>query len=150
MKRTWPSSSRDLRFCESSISASLEVWRKYLYTIFLAAGCQANARVAKSGSYEAFPMLRIGKRRIKRKRRRIGLACAALFCMTAQSLHNMSKFFPFFVVADAIGKNALNTRKNISKWPNRFVRGELPNIFSEKLRLGIGNNPVCQNTRADT
>ena len=34
----WPSSSRDLRFCESSISASLEVWRKYLYTIFLAAG----------------------------------------------------------------------------------------------------------------
>ncbi len=33
--RTPPISSRDLRFCESSISASLEVWRKYLYTIFL-------------------------------------------------------------------------------------------------------------------
>jgi hypothetical protein len=28
----------DLRFCESSISASLEVLGKYLYTIFLAAG----------------------------------------------------------------------------------------------------------------
>jgi hypothetical protein len=34
MKRTWPISSRDLRFRELSISASLEVWRKYLYTIF--------------------------------------------------------------------------------------------------------------------
>src|SRR5207237_9061626 len=33
MKRTWPISSRDLRFCESSISATLEVWCKYLYTI---------------------------------------------------------------------------------------------------------------------
>jgi hypothetical protein len=46
-----------LRFCESSISASLEVWRKYLYAICLAVGCQTNARIAKSGSYEAFPML---------------------------------------------------------------------------------------------
>jgi len=34
--KTWPISSRDSRFYESSISASLEVWRKYLYTIFLA------------------------------------------------------------------------------------------------------------------
>jgi len=58
----------------------------------------------------------------------------------------MTKFFPFFVVADAIGENALNTSKNISKRPNRFVRGKLPNVFSEKLCFGIGNNSVCQNT----
>jgi hypothetical protein len=45
MKRMWPISSRDLRFCESSINASLEVWRKYFYTIFLAAGMPSSTRV---------------------------------------------------------------------------------------------------------
>jgi hypothetical protein len=36
-----------LRFCESSISASLEVWRKYLYTIFLAAGLNQSSALPR-------------------------------------------------------------------------------------------------------
>ena len=50
------------------------------------------------------------------------------------------------VVAHAICKNALYARKNISKRPNRLIRSKLPNVFSEKLRFGVRNNSVGQNT----